>query len=102
MFPVLGLDCEWVSQDGKVSPVSLLQLSTISGLCVLVRLCVMDNLPSSLKEILAKEDIYKVGVAVIDDKSKLLQSLASLMILGVKLDQDWSVTGRQRPSVRYV
>jgi len=117
LFPVLGLDCEWVSQDGRVSPVSLLQLSTISGLCVLVRLCIMDNIPSSLKEILAKEDIYKVGVAVIDDKSKLLQhyaldvngcvdirhlvvqysyhegklgleSLASL-VLGVKLDKDW-------------
>lgn len=31
LLPVLGLDCEWVSQKGRVSPVSLLQLSTISG-----------------------------------------------------------------------
>ena len=33
LVPVLGLDCEWVG----AGPVSLLQLATFSGLCILVR-----------------------------------------------------------------
>ena len=33
LVPVLGLDCEWVGPG----PVSLLQLATFSGLCILVR-----------------------------------------------------------------
>jgi len=119
LLPVLGLDCEWVSQKGRVSPVSLLQLSTISGLCVLIRLFKMKSIPATLRELLASNEIYKVGVAVNDDKSKLLrdytldvygcvdlrhlvvnywnhegklglESLASL-ILGVKLDKDWRI-----------
>ena len=28
MLPVIMLDCEWVSQDGKSGPVALLQLAT--------------------------------------------------------------------------
>jgi len=117
ILPVIGLDCEWVSQDGKTGPVAMLQLATYSGLCVLVRLCNMGNIPNSLKEVLARQDIYKVGVAVIDDSIKLitdfgldvvscvdlrhlvvkfwthqgklgLETLAYL-VLGVQLDKDW-------------
>ena len=33
-LPVLGFDCEWVSGG---SSVALLQIATISGLCVLLR-----------------------------------------------------------------
>jgi len=116
-LPVIGLDCEWVSQDGKSGPVSMLQLATCSGLCVLVRLCNMATVPNSLKEVLARQDIFKVGVAVIDDSKKLitdfgidvvscvdlrhlvvkywthygklgLETLACI-VLGVKLDKDW-------------
>ena len=37
LLPLLGLDCEWVNRGKAKSPVALLQLATISGLCVLVR-----------------------------------------------------------------
>jgi len=116
-LPVIGLDCEWVSLDGKSGPVSMLQLATCSGMCVLVRLCNMATIPNTLKEVLARQDIFKVGVAVIDDSKKLitdygvdvvscvdlrhlvvrywthqgrlgLEALAQL-VLGVKLDKDW-------------
>ena len=119
LLPVLGLDCEWVSQKGRTSAVSLLQLASVSGLCVLVRLCQMTSIPASLKNLMAREDVYKVGVAVTDDKSRLLtdyeidvggcvdirylvvnhwthqgklglESLAS-HILGVKMDKDWRI-----------
>ena len=119
LLPILGLDCEWVSQRGQTSPVSLLQLATVSGLCVLVRLCQMTSIPASLKLLLAQAEVYKVGVAVTDDKSRLLadyeidvagcvdirhlvvnhwthqgklglEGLAS-HILGVKMDKDWRI-----------
>ena len=119
LLPILGLDCEWVSQKGQTSAVSLLQLATVSGLCVLLRLCQMSSIPASLKLLLAQADVYKVGVAVTDDKSRLLsdydmdvsgcvdirhlvvhhwnhqgklglEGLAS-HILGVKMDKDWRI-----------
>jgi len=119
MLPVIGLDCEWVSQDGKSGPVAMLQLATYTGLCVLVRLCNMATIPNTLKEVLARQDVFKVGVAVLDDSKKLitdfgidvvscvdlrhlvvryrthegklgLEALA-FMILGVKLDKDWKL-----------
>ena len=119
MLPVIGLDCEWVSQDGKTGPVALLQLATYTGLCVLVRLCNMATIPNTLKEVLARQDVFKVGVAVLDDSKKLitdfgidvvscvdlrhlmvryrthegklgLEALA-FMVLGVKLDKDWKL-----------
>ena len=40
LLPVLGFDCEWVSggsEEAPVAPVALLQIATISGLCVLLR-----------------------------------------------------------------
>ena len=37
LLPILGLDCEWVSRGKHQAPVALLQIATISGLCVLVR-----------------------------------------------------------------
>ena len=37
LLPVLGLDCEWVSRGKHQAPVALLQIATISGLCVLLR-----------------------------------------------------------------
>ena len=71
LLPVLGLDCEWVSQKGRTSAVSLLQLASVSGLCVLVRLCQMTSIPDSLMDLMARRDVYKVGVGVMDDKSRL-------------------------------
>ena len=37
LLPLLGLDCEWVSRGKHQAPLALLQIATISGLCVLVR-----------------------------------------------------------------
>ncbi|XP_037688377.1 exonuclease 3'-5' domain-containing protein 2 isoform X3 [Choloepus didactylus] len=76
-FPVLGIDCEWVNLEGKVCPVSLLQMASPSGLCVLIRLpkliCGGKTLPKTLLDILADGTILKVGVGCSEDASKLLQ-----------------------------
>nr|XP_005305978.1 exonuclease 3'-5' domain-containing protein 2 isoform X4 [Chrysemys picta bellii] len=47
-WPVLGIDCEWVSVEGKASPVSLLQMASSSGFCILVRLPRKDLLCNGL------------------------------------------------------
>ncbi|XP_046503649.1 exonuclease 3'-5' domain-containing protein 2-like isoform X1 [Equus quagga] len=76
-FPVLGIDCEWVNLEGKASPLSLLQMASPSGFCVLVRLpklvCGGKTLPKTLLDILADDTILKVGVGCSEDASKLLQ-----------------------------
>ncbi|KFO24205.1 Exonuclease 3'-5' domain-containing protein 2 [Fukomys damarensis] len=84
-FPVLGIDCEWVNLEGKASPLSLLQMASPSGLCVLVRLpkltCGGRALPRTLLDILADGTILKVGVGCSEDASKLLQDYG-LMVRG--------------------
>nr|XP_055159994.1 exonuclease 3'-5' domain-containing protein 2 isoform X2 [Nyctereutes procyonoides] len=76
-FPVLGIDCEWVNSEGRASPLSLLQMASPSGFCVLVRLpkliCGGKTLPKTLLDILADGTILKVGVGCSEDASKLLQ-----------------------------
>nr|KAF6499965.1 exonuclease 3'-5' domain containing 2 [Molossus molossus] len=76
-IPVLGIDCEWVNLEGKASPLSLLQMASPSGFCVLVRLpkliCGGKTLPKTLLNILADGTILKVGVGCSEDASKLLQ-----------------------------
>eukprot|EP00069_Balaena_mysticetus_P012430 bmy_07719T0 len=76
-FPVLGIDCEWVNSEGKASPLSLLQMASPSGFCVLVRLprliCGGRTLPKTLLDVLADGTILKVGVGCSEDASKLLQ-----------------------------
>ncbi|XP_029806118.1 exonuclease 3'-5' domain-containing protein 2 isoform X2 [Suricata suricatta] len=76
-FPVLGIDCEWVNSEGKASPLSLLQMASSSGFCVLVRLPKLihggKTLPKTLLDILADGTVLKVGVGCLEDASKLLQ-----------------------------
>lgn len=72
MFPFIGLDCEWVSMGGTPGPVSLLQIATHRGLCVLVRLCQLETVPQSLRQLLVDHDVVKAGVAILDDAKKLL------------------------------
>ncbi|XP_010587005.1 exonuclease 3'-5' domain-containing protein 2 isoform X2 [Loxodonta africana] len=76
-FPVLGFDCEWVNLEGRVSPLSLLQMASPSGLCVLLRLPKLirggKTLPRTLLDILADGNILKVGVGCSEDASKLLE-----------------------------
>ncbi|XP_074092143.1 exonuclease 3'-5' domain-containing protein 2 isoform X2 [Macrotis lagotis] len=75
--PVLGIDCEWVNVEGKASPVSLLQMASPKGHCVLLRLPKLISgkiaLPQTLLDILEDSRILKVGVGCQDDASKLLQ-----------------------------
>lgn len=75
VFPVLGLDCEWVSIKGRTSAVSLLQMSTYSGLCVLVRLMAFrsgqQSFPLSLMEVLRDPQVLKVGVGCYEDGKRL-------------------------------
>ncbi|XP_038621612.1 exonuclease 3'-5' domain-containing protein 2 isoform X2 [Tachyglossus aculeatus] len=90
--PLLGIDCEWVSVDGKPQPVSLLQMASPSGLCVLVHLPKMvsggEALPEALLDILADGAILKVGVGCWEDATKLLQ--------------DYGVTFRGSLDLRYL
>jgi len=117
LFPFIGLDCEWVSMGGTPAPVSLLQIATHRGLCVLVRLSQLESFPQSLRQLLVDYDVIKAGVAILDDAKKLLvdynidlngcvdlrhlvvrytdhserlglDNLASTF-LGVTLDKDW-------------
>lgn len=76
-YPVLGLDCEWISIRGKRNPVSLLQLASSSGLCVLVRLLQVTwggcPLPKALLELLGDSRVLKVGVGIHEDGCKLFR-----------------------------
>ena len=66
-----------VNLEGKASPLSLLQMASPSGFCVLVRLprliCGGKTLPITLLDILADGTILKVGVGCSEDANKLLQ-----------------------------
>ncbi|XP_062379081.1 exonuclease 3'-5' domain-containing protein 2 isoform X4 [Sardina pilchardus] len=73
VYPVLGLDCEWVSVKGKPSTVSLLQMATYTGQCALVRLQLFQDalLPSTLVEVLSDLHVLKVGVGCFEDGKRL-------------------------------
>ncbi|XP_029454664.1 exonuclease 3'-5' domain-containing protein 2-like isoform X2 [Rhinatrema bivittatum] len=66
-----------VSLEGKAKPVSLLQIASYSGLCILVRLSRLVNsvqtVPKTLLDILVDDNILKVGVGCWEDACKLLQ-----------------------------
>ncbi|XP_061198481.1 exonuclease 3'-5' domain-containing protein 2 isoform X1 [Neopsephotus bourkii] len=75
-WPVLGIDCEWVSVEGKANPVSLLQMASSSGFCILVRLPRLvasgRTIPKTLLDIMADSAVLKVGVGCWEDACKLL------------------------------
>ncbi|NXS99875.1 EXD2 protein, partial [Jacana jacana] len=75
-WPVLGVDCEWVSVRGKANPVSLLQMASSSGLCILVRLPRLvangRTIPKTLVDIMADSTVLKVGVGCWEDACKLI------------------------------
>nr|XP_029718912.1 exonuclease 3'-5' domain-containing protein 2-like [Aedes albopictus] len=130
-FPVIGLDCEWVSFYGTRQKVALLQLASASGLCLLIRLFQMDAFPRELRDLLGDPRIFKVGVEVFYDGQKLLQDygldvkgtvdlrhLAKQLrvpgkfglgglaetVLGVRLDKDWQISASdwQRTELSHV
>ncbi|KAK7904526.1 hypothetical protein WMY93_017133 [Mugilogobius chulae] len=88
-FPVLGLDCEWVSVKGKASAVSLLQMASYSGRCVLVQLLQFQNsqqpFPFSLIEVLRDPHILKVGVGCYEDGKRLTRDYGLALACTVDL-----------------
>ncbi|KAM9294441.1 exonuclease 3'-5' domain-containing protein 2 [Gastrophryne carolinensis] len=76
VFPVLGMDCEWVSVEGRANPISLLQMASHTGLCALVRLPKLVgagcSIPNTLLNLLADGNVLKVGVGCWEDSSKLM------------------------------
>lgn len=76
----------------KSKPVSLLQLATCNGLCLLLRLPQLTSggqvLPKTLLEVLADGKILKVGVGCWEDASKLFH--------------DYSVTVKGTVDLRYL
>lgn len=114
---MLGFDCEWVTVQGSRRPVALLQLSTYTGLCGLIRLCKLGKMPPELRTILEDEDIVKVGVSPQDDAKYLSSDYAvgvastldlrylafeaqikgeglakmSKTLLNIELDKDWRI-----------
>lgn len=94
VFPVLGLDCEWVktngvSVKGRASAVSLLQMATYSGRCVLVRLLPFrgsqQTFPLSLMEVLRDPHVLKVGVGCYEDGKRLTRDYGLLLSCSVDL-----------------
>ncbi|XP_059809844.1 exonuclease 3'-5' domain-containing protein 2 isoform X1 [Hypanus sabinus] len=76
-YPVIGIDCEWVSMKGKANPVSLLQIASYSGSCLLIRMPQMIRnsslLPKTLLRVLGDDNILKVGVDCFEDGCRLLR-----------------------------
>jgi len=72
LFPFIGLDTEWVNDKGQGRPISMLQMATYTGHCVLVRLLDLQRIPDDLKSILADPNIMKFGVGILEDSNKLL------------------------------
>ncbi|XP_053694716.1 exonuclease 3'-5' domain-containing protein 2 [Sabethes cyaneus] len=81
-YALLGLDCEWVSEQGKRRPVALLQLASHRGFCALFRLFEFKRIPAELGELLSDPTILKVGVGPVDD-AKLLRLDYNLKVAGV-------------------
>ncbi|XP_028252290.1 exonuclease 3'-5' domain-containing protein 2 isoform X2 [Parambassis ranga] len=99
VFPVLGIDCEWVSVKGRASAVALLQMASYSGRCILVRLLAFHNqqqpLPLSLMEVLRDPHILKVGVGCYEDGKRLTRDYGLSLTCTVDLRY---LALRQRPS----
>ncbi|KAI5102377.1 exonuclease 3'-5' domain-containing protein 2 [Silurus meridionalis] len=94
VFPVLGLDCEWVksmrvSIKGKACAVSLLQMATYSGHCMLVRLLAFRDaqlpLPKGLLEVLKDSHVLKVGVGCYEDGKRLASDHGLSLVCTVDL-----------------
>ncbi|XP_037550549.1 exonuclease 3'-5' domain-containing protein 2 [Nematolebias whitei] len=89
VFPVLGLDCEWASVKGRASVVSLLQVATYSGLCVLVKLLAFRSgqqlCPHTLIQVLGDTHILKVGVGCYEDGRRLTRDYGLTLTCTVDL-----------------
>ncbi|KAJ8401119.1 hypothetical protein AAFF_G00387010 [Aldrovandia affinis] len=105
VYPVLGLDCEWVktvcvSLKGKVGTVSLLQMASYTGRCALLRLPQIrggaHSLPDSLMCVLRDPHVLKVGVGCYEDGKRLTRDHG--LALGCTVDLRYLAL-RQRRAV---
>ncbi|XP_064169802.1 exonuclease 3'-5' domain-containing protein 2 isoform X2 [Anguilla rostrata] len=100
VYPVLGLDCEWVSVKGKAGSVSLLQVASYTGLCALVRLALFRGggrpLPETLTGVLRDPRVLKVGVGCYEDGKRLARDYG--LALGCTVDLRYLAL-RQRRAV---
>ncbi|XP_060684308.1 exonuclease 3'-5' domain-containing protein 2 [Hemiscyllium ocellatum] len=84
-YPLIGIDCEWISIKGKPNPVSLLQLASYSGFCLLVRMPQMTRdgrlMPKTLLDLLGNGSVLKVGVDAFEDGCKLFRDYC-IMVRG--------------------
>ncbi|XP_044738068.1 exonuclease 3'-5' domain-containing protein 2 isoform X2 [Chrysoperla carnea] len=69
--PILGFDCEWITEGKKRRPIALLQLATYKQFCVILRLTQLPDIPKTFKQILANENVLKVGVCPTQDANYL-------------------------------
>lgn len=79
---VIGLDCEWVSKDGKRLPVSLLQIAASSEVSVVLRMTRLMKepaLPITLIQLLEDCSVLKVGIEISGDVKKLHKDYAILV-----------------------
>lgn len=77
------------SVKGRASAVSLLQVATYSGLCVLVRLLAFRSgqqlFPDTLMEVLRDTRILKVGVGCYEDGKRLMRDYGLTLTCTVDL-----------------
>lgn len=88
-----------VSAKGKASSVSLLQMATYSGLCILVRLQAFRSFPLSLTQVLRDQRVFKVGVGCYEDGKRLtrdyglsLSCTLDLRYLALRQKYSWFVS----------
>ena len=85
---VVGLDLEWKSTDKHEieSKVSLMQIAFDNKLIILIRLHLLNNIPSQLISFLNNVTILKCGVGIYGDKKKLFKDYKIDMIGCIELN----------------
>ncbi|XP_070534607.1 exonuclease 3'-5' domain-containing protein 2-like [Ptychodera flava] len=94
---VIGLDCEWVAQNGQPNAVSLLQLSCLDYCCLIRLHKIKDSIPESLRVLLEDKSVLKVGVGVMEDSKKLHRDYGFNVKGCIDLR---TVTFRHRPALK--
>lgn len=59
--------------NGSQGKVALLEMASDKGFVVLVRLCLFETIPDSLRELVEDTSIYKLGVNIEKDATKLFK-----------------------------
>lgn len=68
---IIGMDCEWETDEGRRRPVALLQLAISNGRIFLFHLARLKTIPAALELILNDGRFLRVGVRIATDKQHL-------------------------------